>query len=65
MGLFSNWFKGKPAQQTPPAQTVLSAVQPPTRSIKYDASLVAKLKSDHGELVELYGTLGKDAQAGR
>ena len=65
MGLFSSWFKGKPATQTPQAKTVLDAIQPPTRSIRYDANLVARLKNDHRELVEAYGNLGKDVQAGR
>ncbi|MFC5569530.1 hemerythrin domain-containing protein [Lysobacter yangpyeongensis] len=65
MGLFGNWFKGKPQpQDTRPAASTLEYVKPPERSIRYDPGLVASLKDDHSELVAMYGQLGQDVRDG-
>ena len=64
MGLFSNWFKGRKDAVTP-ATSTLHYGRPPERSIRYDPDLVDSLKSDHTELVSMYGQLGQDVREGR
>ncbi|GAB3382986.1 hemerythrin domain-containing protein [Lysobacter fragariae] len=65
MGLFSNWFKGKPKENdTRPPSTTLDYLRPPERSIRYDPELVGTLKDDHQELVSMYGQLGQDVRDG-
>ena len=65
MGLFSNWFKGKPQpQDTRVPSSTLDYLKPPERSIRYDPGLVANLTKDHGELVAMYGQLGQDVRDG-
>lgn len=66
MGLFGNWFKGKPqAQDTHPGANTLDHLRPPERTIRYDPGLVDSLKKDHGELVAMYGQLGQDVRDGQ
>lgn len=65
MGLFGNWFKGKPQpQDTRPAASTLDYLKPPERTIRYDPGLVANLRNDHSELVTMYGQLGQDVRDG-
>jgi hypothetical protein len=65
MGLFSNWFKRKPAQDPYNAHSVLNSIPQPARSIRYDVELVPSLKGDHAELVGMYGQLGQDVRSGQ
>jgi hypothetical protein len=70
MGIFSSWFKRKPAAdpapaQSAPAQNVLSNLAQPQRTIRYDQNLVTNLKKDHIELVYMYTQLGDDVHNDR
>jgi len=65
MGLFGNWFKGKPQQEdTRSAVKTLEYLKPPERTIRYDPGLVENLRHDHSELVSMYGQLGQDVRGG-
>lgn len=65
MGLFGNWFKGKPQQDvTRTAAKTLDYLKPPERTIRYDPGLVENLRHDHSELVAMYGQLGQDVRDG-
>jgi hypothetical protein len=62
MGLFDNWFKGKPKAQE--AQATRNHRHPSERSSRYDAGLVANLRNDHRELAAMYGQLGQSVRDG-
>jgi len=65
MGIFSDWFKRKPVDTRRPENRLLHSIPPPARSIQFDPNLVDSLKDDHIELVQAYGRLGEEAEAGR
>ncbi|MDH4284416.1 MAG: hemerythrin domain-containing protein [Gallionellaceae bacterium] len=51
--MFKFLFKQNQGDSAKPAETETAAIAPGT-NIRYDANLVAELKSDHGDLVELF-----------
>lgn len=61
MGLFGNWFKGKPRDL---AAGGTDQPKPQERAVRYDPGLVASLRHDHRELVSMYGQLGQDVRDG-
>jgi hypothetical protein len=61
MGLFDNWFKGKPQ---PEDTRFPASAKTSERTIRYDPGLVAALRNDHSELVAMYGQLGQDVRGG-
>lgn len=62
MGLFDNWFKGKPWAQK--ARTTRNHRHSSQRSSRYDPELVANLRNDHRELAAMYDQLGRSVRDG-